>query len=60
MTTAESMHRRPARGGIEVDAFDRASQRAYAWKPGERAAVKTGYSRRTRRAARAGLAALTR
>ena len=60
MTAAESIHRRPARGGTEVDAFDKSGQRHLTWRAGERAGIKTGYSRRARRGVRAELAAMTR
>lgn len=50
MTTRESIYRRPCRGGIEVDAFART--RGGTSRPGERAATKARYSRRTRRGVR--------
>jgi hypothetical protein len=48
----ESMHRRPRRGGLEVDALTRSGQRGLCWRAGERAAVKAGHNRRVRRSTR--------
>ena len=48
----ESMHRRPRRGGIEIDALTAAGQRWLCWRPGERAAIKAGHNRRVRRSTR--------
>lgn len=58
MSTRESMHRRPCRGGTEVDTFSKSSQAALAWRPGERAATKARHNRRTRRSTRRELRAL--
>jgi hypothetical protein len=55
MATIESMHRRPRRGGIEIDALTTSGQRALIWRAGERAAVKARHSRRVRRATRQAL-----
>ena len=57
MATVESMHRRPRRGGIEIDALTTEGQRGLCWKPGERAAVKAGHNRRVRRTVRQDLRA---
>lgn len=45
----EKMHNRPVRGADEVDAFSRL-HKAHRWNHGRRGLIKTGYSRRTRRA----------
>lgn len=50
MTTSESIHRRPCRGGDEVDAFAR--NRGGIYRPGERAGVKARHNRRVRRTTR--------
>ena len=52
----ESMHRRPSRGGTEVDAFSRSGRRYLTWYPGERAGIKARHSRRVRRGTRRALA----
>jgi hypothetical protein len=52
MGETESMHRRPMRGGTEVDAFSRSSQHALAWRPGERARIKDIHNHRVRRGMR--------
>ena len=43
------MHNRPTRGADEVDAFSRLHL-GHRWNHGRRGLIKTGYSRRTRRA----------
>ena len=57
MSTTQGMHRRPCVGGAEVDAFSRSSQRALAWRPGERAGITRGARRRERRSTRQALRA---
>jgi hypothetical protein len=57
MSTVESMHHRPVRGGIERDAFSPASIRALTWNHGARAKVKTAHVRRVRRSTRQALRA---
>lgn len=54
----ESMrHRRtePVKGGAEVDAFSQFGRKYNHWRPGERAAIKAKYNRRSRRLTREGL-----
>ena len=58
MITAESTHRRPRRGGIEVDALTVSGQRHLTWRAGERHAIKARHARRTRRTLAAELAAM--
>jgi len=57
MSTSESTHRRPTRGGDEVDAFSREGQRHLTWNHGERGKVKTHHARRARRTTRQALRA---
>lgn len=52
MHTFESMHRRPAVGGAEVDAFSPESKRALKWDRSERAWIKRNARRRSRRTTR--------
>ena len=51
----ESTHRRPAKGGDELDAFSRTSRRALAWRARELAGIKVRHARRVRREVRQAL-----
>lgn len=55
MHTTEGTHRRPQRGGIEVDALSREGKRHLTWNHGSRGKVKTSYARRVRRSTRQAL-----
>lgn len=43
------MGKRPSVGGEEYDAFSRRSKKYFAWRPGERKAIKQRANRRDRR-----------
>jgi hypothetical protein len=58
VSTSESIHRRPQRGGDEVDAFSRSGQRELAWNHGDRGKIKTRHNRRVRHATRVELRSL--